>query len=101
MNEPPCYVEGDCNWKKNDTSKTKQKDLSLIQHKTLTNSLNKNDTSEYLAASGHSIGNNTHQIRGDRKNLFTLLCKFLEELIKIAYDMSIRCFQLIFINSYR
>ena len=21
MNKPPCYIEGDCNWKENDTAK--------------------------------------------------------------------------------
>lgn len=36
MNEPPCYVEGDCNWKKNDTSKKKKKTYQLIKHDILT-----------------------------------------------------------------
>lgn len=29
MNEPPCYVEGDCNWKKNDTSQKEKKSNEL------------------------------------------------------------------------
>ena len=32
MNKPPCYVKGDCNWKKNDAAKEKNSDLSPIHH---------------------------------------------------------------------
>lgn len=45
MNKPPCYIEGDCNWKENDTAKklavryhqfnnTETKDLAIKKKKT-------------------------------------------------------------------
>lgn len=44
MNKPPCYIEGDCNWKENDTAKklavryhqfnnTETKDLAIKKKK--------------------------------------------------------------------